>query len=83
MTNTEMPAAPRNTEKQLVVQEIFRRADERRTKAEGLAESRKYADAAYWQAVAIGIEQVGFWLQSGDLHSKMLSVSGERGDHNA
>lgn len=69
MTDSTPSAAPRNTEEQLVVQEIFRRAEERRAGAAGLSESRRYADAAYWKAVAVGMEQVAFWLQSGDLHN--------------
>lgn len=70
MPTHETSAAPRNMEEQLVMQEIFRRAEERRAKAAGLSEARKYADAAYWQAVAVGMEQTAFWLQSGDLHNK-------------
>ena len=50
-----------------VVQRIFDEAAKRRTKAAALAAECKYADAAYWQAVAVGMEQVALWLRSGHL----------------
>lgn len=69
MPTHETSTAPRNTVEQLVAQEIFRRAEKCRAKAAELSEARKYAEGAYWQAVAVGMEQVVLWLQCGDLHN--------------